>query len=195
MTTTNAPSASTVRTPRRGAARHDLRDRSGRSSGRSGSSRAAACRRPCRSCPPTPRPGRAAGRAGRTRCRRGSARAGPSGVSTMTPRRVRELLRRLVPGVAEAAAGQPRRSTAVAGQEMPGRRRRPAGVALEVRRLLRRGRCGRVARVEADGDDLEVASRFEREDAERAREAVEHLGAEHRAAVVGEDQHDGRCPK
>src|SRR5207244_897973 len=46
------------------------------------------------------------------------------------------------------------------------------------------------ARVEADGHDLEVFSRIEREHAEGAGEPVHDLGAQHRAVVICEHQHD-----
>src|SRR5207248_6704243 len=38
--------------------------------------------------------------------------------------------------------------------------------------------------------DLEVRARLQREHAERARQPADHLRAQHRAVVVGEDEHD-----
>ena len=43
--------------------------------------------------------------------------------------------------------------------------------------------------IEADGDDLEILAGFLRHDADRARQAVQRLGAEHGAAVIHERQH------
>ena len=104
--------------------------------------------------------------------------------------RVRELLRFLVPGVTEAGGlCQPLDRRLVAGQEMPARAGARLLVALEVDRLLRGRGCGRIARVEADGDDLEVLARVERQHAERARQAVDDLRAQHRTVVVGEHHH------
>ena len=64
-------------------------------------------------------------------------------------------------------------------------------VALQVARLLLRGARGRIRRIEADGDDLEIAAGLQREHIQRARQAADHERAEHRAAVVREDEHDG----
>jgi hypothetical protein len=71
---------------------------------------------------------------------------------------------------------------------VPARGGAVAFVALEVDRLLRPRRRGRIRRVEADGHNLEILSGLQRQDAERARQAVDHLRAEHRAVVVSEDE-------
>ncbi len=107
---------------------------------------------------------------------------------------MRILLRPLVPGVAEAdGPGQTADRRRVAGEEVPRRRRARPLVATEVGRLLRRRELRRLLRLEAHGDDLEVAARIEGEHLERAGQPVERHRAEHRALVVREGQHD-RAP-
>ena len=59
-------------------------------------------------------------------------------------------------------------------------------VALQVRRLLRRRELRGLLRIEAHGDDVELLANAEFEHAERARQAVQHLRAEHRALVIHE---------
>ena len=104
--------------------------------------------------------------------------------------RMRVLFRLRVPGVAEAGGlRQPIDLRLIAGQEMPAFGGAGAPVALEVDGLLRRRRGRRVVRVEADGDDLEILARIQRHHAERARQAVDHLRAQHRAVVVREHHH------
>ncbi len=48
-----------------------------------------------------------------------------------------------------------------------------------------------VARIEADEDDVEILPRAEWEHLRRARHAVHHLGAEHRAVVIDERENHG----
>ena len=71
--------------------------------------------------------------------------------------RVSELLRLLVPHVTEA--GRLRETVdgrLFAGQKMPGNRGARPLVPRDVGGFLRGGRRRRVARIEADGDDLEI---------------------------------------
>src|SRR5205085_2843509 len=75
-------------------------------------------------------------------------------------------------------------------EEMPSRRSAGAFVALQVVCLLCGRKRGRLTRIEADGDDLEIAAWFERQHGERTGQAVEHLRAEHRAVVVHEREDD-----
>ena len=110
--------------------------------------------------------------------------------------RVRELLRIRVPHISEA--GRLREAIdgrLVARQEVPRRRGARLFVARDVTGFLRRGGRRRVARIEADGDDLEILAGLEREHVERAREPVDDERAEHRAVVVREHQHDRPRPE
>src|SRR5207244_5938266 len=66
--------------------------------------------------------------------------------------------------------------------------------ALPICLLLRR-ELRRLTRVEADGDELELASGVERERAQRPYEAVQHERAEHRTAVVDERQDHRPLPE
>src|SRR5438874_2369696 len=92
---------------------------------------------------------------------------------------MRILLRPLVPGVAEAdGAGQTADRRGVAGEEVPRRRRVRLLVGPEVGRLLGGRELRRLLRLEAHGDDLEVAARIEGEHVERAGQAVEGHRAE-----------------
>ena len=63
-----------------------------------------------------------------------------------------------------------------------------AVVPLQVGRLLRRRQLRRLLRIEAHGDDVELLADAELQHAQRARQAVQHLRAEHRALVVHERQ-------
>ena len=83
----------------------------------------------------------------------------------------------------------------VAGQKMPCGRGARTVVLAEVRRLLLRRELRRLTRVEADGDELELASGVERERAQRPHEAVQHERAEHRTAVVDERQDHRPLPE
>jgi hypothetical protein len=59
----------------------------------------------------------------------------------------------------------------------------------QVAGFLRRGAGGRVARVDADGDDLEVGAGLQGQNVQRTRQAVDRQRAQHRAVVVREHQH------
>src|SRR5439155_7034512 len=104
---------------------------------------------------------------------------------------------RELPGLAVPHVPETRRLRQAIDRWLPSRQKMPSPhgactlVALEVARLLRPRRCRRVPRIEADGDDLEVFSRLERGDAQRAREPVEDERAEHRTVVIREREHDG----
>ena len=83
----------------------------------------------------------------------------------------------------------------VAGQKMPAVGRVAHRPVIQVRALLRVRGLGRVARVEADQDDVELLAGRERQHLERRRDAVQHLRAQHRALVVHERQHDRPLPE
>src|ERR1700694_3156274 len=72
----------------------------------------------------------------------------------------------------------------------PLRGTRPA-VLRQVRLLLGRRVRRTVPRVEAHRDDLELLARVEGESAQRGKQAVQHLRAEHRAVVVRERENHG----
>ncbi len=110
----------------------------------------------------------------------------------MTPVGCAKLVRPLVPHVTEA--GRLRETvdrSLITGQKMPGGRGAWLLVARDIPGFLRRGGRRRVARIEADGDDLEILAGLEREHIERARQAVDDQRAQHRAVVVREHHHDG----
>ena len=73
---------------------------------------------------------------------------------------------------------------------MPGARLVLQRPIVHQRGFLRSRRHRFVARIEADEDHVEVLARGEREHLRRARDAVHHLRAEHRAAVIDERQDD-----
>ena len=103
---------------------------------------------------------------------------------------VRELLRRLVPRELEAGGGgHPADAGLVAGEEVPALLGARPLVGVEVDRLLGRRHHRGLARVEADGDDVELLAGGLLEHAQPAHQPVEDLGAEHRALVVDEGQH------
>ncbi len=105
------------------------------------------------------------------------------------PAGVRVLPDRLVVGVPEAdRARQHRDLRLVPGQEVPSFSGAVAAVPPHVVRLLRAGELRRIARIEAHRDDVEVLPDRKVQRAQRARQPVEHLGAEHRALEVVQRQ-------
>jgi hypothetical protein len=105
---------------------------------------------------------------------------------------VRELLRRLVPHVAEAdRVRHPVDLALVAREEVPALGGPPAPVALEVGLLLARGQLGPFRRVEAHGHDLELLARRKVQPLERDDHPVQNLVAQHRALIVDEREDDG----
>ncbi len=104
---------------------------------------------------------------------------------------VRELVVGRVVAVAEA--DRPRELVnrpLFAGEEVPAGLGARSAVALQVGALLGRGQLRRLARVETNGQNVEVAAHVERHLQQGADQSVEHLRAEHRAAVVRQDQDD-----
>src|ERR1041385_35114 len=104
---------------------------------------------------------------------------------------VRELVALRVVGVLEAgdvrnlADGRLR-----PGEEVPGAHRLEAAVALHIFLFLRRGVARGVARIDADGDDLVLLAGIELQRGERGDDALHDHAAEHRAAVVHEDEEE-----
>src|SRR5438445_6168510 len=102
-----------------------------------------------------------------------------------------ELPEALVPDVAEARRfGEPIDRRLPTGEEVPASRGAGALVAVEIRRLLRGSKRWLLTWIEADDDHVEIAAGVERQELERARQAVEHLRAQHRAVVVDERKDD-----
>ena len=102
---------------------------------------------------------------------------------------MRKLARRVVEAVAEARGLRDAFDrSGSARQEMPAQSRARPPVFLQVGFLLGRRVGGAIPRVEAHRDDLELLPGVEGDDGECREEAVEDLGAEHRAVVVGEDE-------
>ena len=89
-----------------------------------------------------------------------------------------------------AMFGEPLDRALRSGQEVPAVGGAEAAVAVDVLRLLHRGLFGRVARIDADGDDVELFADVETELGERVGDAVHDHGTEHRAAVVHEVEQD-----
>ena len=105
---------------------------------------------------------------------------------------MRELAAALVPAVVEAGGrGHPLDVRLVAGQEVPGARRRVRVPVVHVRALLFRRHVRRIARIEADEHHVEIPAGTERHGLERARDSIHHLRAQHRALQVHEREDDG----
>ena len=100
----------------------------------------------------------------------------PSGVDDQHAADVRELTRHAVPLVGESSGRRHARDRLlVAGEQVPPAGRVLALPVLEMASLLL-GRIGRrVARIEADEDDVEVLARRERKRAQRRRDPFHHL--------------------
>src|SRR5439155_14919762 len=95
------------------------------------------------------------------------------------------------PDVAEARRfGEPIDRRLPTGEEVPASRGAGPLVAVEIRRLLRGSKRRLLPWIEADDDHVEIAAWVERQELECARQAVEHLRAQHRAVVVDERKDD-----
>src|SRR4029077_19103916 len=107
---------------------------------------------------------------------------------------VRELLRRRVVSVAKAQrAGERLDGRLVAGQEVEALFGAGPAVALDVAVLLLQRQLRRLARIEADGQHIELLAGIEVDGLEPAHQAIENLRAKHRAAVVDRrDDHRAR---
>ena len=99
---------------------------------------------------------------------------------------------RCIPGVTETRRFREALDVRLrSGQKVPALRNRRLARPLDVVRLLLECQRRRLARIDADADDLEIFAGIFRQHAERRRQAAEALQAQHRAAVVDERQHDG----
>ncbi len=109
---------------------------------------------------------------------------------------MRELLLLGVPHVAEADGLRERvDGRLVAREEVPALGAALAAVLAHDRAFLRRRHLGRLARVEADGEDVELGSDAHAQRAQAAHEAVRRHPAEHRAVEVDEGEDDGLLPE
>src|SRR5262249_9212299 len=106
-------------------------------------------------------------------------------------RRMRELLRPRVPDVPESSRLRESIDRALRRREEMRCAASPLVlVPREKLRLLFSRWCRRVARIETDDDNVEIASGLERQHVDRARETADDLRAQHGAAVVREHEHD-----
>src|SRR5262245_15596568 len=110
------------------------------------------------------------------------------------PGRVRPLVALGDVAVAEADGARQRADRGfLADEEAPGRGRGRAGVEAEGReraRALRRRELGRLARIDAHHEHVEVLAGREVDRSQRLDQALEHEPSQHRALVVDEGEHD-----
>src|SRR5689334_8343899 len=102
-----------------------------------------------------------------------------------------ELATLRIESVSEAdRVGEPVDALPVASKEVPTLCPAIATIGPRVADLLFGRQFGRFARIKTDGDHLIVTANLQRHRLTTFEESVEHLGAEHRAAIVDQGQHN-----